>query len=54
MPTYTLELKLNTKKYSDQRYLENYFREVAKIGKFPTVPTETVRLQDENPVKPTL
>lgn len=32
MPTYTLELKLNTKKYSDQRYLENYFREVAKIG----------------------
>lgn len=32
MTTYTLELKLNTKKYSDQRYLENYFREVAKIG----------------------
>ena len=32
MPTYTLELKLNTKKYSDQCYLENYFREVAKIG----------------------
>ena len=32
MPTYTLELKLNTKKLSDQRYLENYFREVAKIS----------------------
>lgn len=32
MTTYTLELKLNTKKYSDQRYLENYFREVAKIS----------------------
>ena len=32
MATYTLELKLNTKKYSDQRYLENYFQEVAKIG----------------------
>mgnify|MGYP001024662655 CR=1 FL=1 len=32
MTTYTLELKLNIKKYSDQRYLENYFREVAKIS----------------------
>ena len=32
MAVYSLELKLNTKKYSDQRYLENYFREVAKIG----------------------
>ena len=32
MATYSLELKLNTKKASDCRYLENYFREVAKIS----------------------
>lgn len=32
MATYSLELKLNTKKASDCRYLESYFREVAKIS----------------------
>ena len=32
MATYSMELKLNTKKVSDCRYLENYFREVAKIS----------------------
>ena len=32
MATYSLELKLNTKKASDCWYLENYFREVAKIS----------------------
>ena len=32
MPTYTLELKLHTKRESDLRYLENYFREVARIS----------------------
>ena len=32
MATYSLELKLNTKKASDCRYLENYFREVARIS----------------------
>lgn len=32
MPTYTLELKLHTKRESDLRYLENYFREVARLS----------------------
>lgn len=32
MATYSLELKLNTKKASDCRYLEKYFQEVAKIS----------------------
>ena len=32
MPTYILELKLHTKRESDLRYLENYFREVARIS----------------------
>ena len=32
MATYTLELKLHTKRASDIQYLENYFREVAKLS----------------------
>lgn len=41
MASYSVELKLNTRKLSDRNYLDNYFVEVAKISN--TVRRFTIR-----------